>query len=434
MLGRALRKILWTAGLALALSGMTAGIAQAQTLRMWTFLDPNGVEGREVVLKQLIDTFQAEHPGVTVQVEPQVWQQMNDKFLAAHQTGTAPDLIFVSINRLADAIGIGALADLNELIFNDWTPEEIADIDDPYFNYKAEDGRYFFAVSRAQFGICYRKDLLSAAGIDANELKNFKQFIAAAKQLQEVDANGVVTRWGFSQGFGTAGATQIIGLSILMDEQGNVFNEDGTANWATPAGVKALDLYVDMVRGAKITPEQAVSMVADDVYDQFTSGRAVFARCASARVPRLAQALGGFDKVGWMSTPSLDGDDFAPTEIGGWPVAVWSGSQHKELAAEFLELMASKEADALWVKIGLQPPVRPSTVAENAALFEQPEYEYMVAIADGLAHHGWFPPDNAGNGYNQAFYEAVQDVLTNGTPSLEALKKSEDAYNRANRL
>lgn len=434
MLGKALWKRFWIAGLVLALAGLTAGAAQAQTLRMWTFLDPNGVEGREVVLKQLIEQFEAENPGVKVQVEPQVWQQMNDKFLAAHQTGTAPDLIFVSVNRLADAIGIGALADLNELIFDDWSPEEIADIDDPYFHYKAENGRYFFAVSRAQFGICYRKDLLAEAGIDADELKNWDAFIAAAKQLQEVDANGVVTRWGFSQGFGTSGATQIVGLSILMDEQGNVFNEDGTANWATPAGVRAIELYVDTVRESKITPEQAVSMVADDVYDQFSSGRAVFARCASARVPRLAEALGGFDKVGWMSTPSLDGDDFAPTEIGGWPVGVWSGSEHKELAADFLELMASKEADALWVTIGLQPPVRPSTVAENAELFEQPEYQYMIAIADGLKNHGWFPPDNAGNGYNQAFYEAVQDVLTNGTPSLEALQKAEDAYNRANRL
>src|SRR5690606_2137828 len=104
--------------------------AMAQTIRMWTFLNPEGKTGRELVLKKLITGFEAANPGVKIQVEPQVFQQMSDKFFAAHQTKTAPDVIWVHSTRVIDAIKLGSIANLNELIFNKWPKEEIDDIDD----------------------------------------------------------------------------------------------------------------------------------------------------------------------------------------------------------------------------------------------------------------------------------------------------------------
>ena len=74
-------------GLAIAAGGMIADAAQAQTLRMWTFLNPAGTAPREKALAEIIKRFEAANPGVKIAVEPQVWDQMTPKFLAAHRAG-----------------------------------------------------------------------------------------------------------------------------------------------------------------------------------------------------------------------------------------------------------------------------------------------------------------------------------------------------------
>lgn len=44
---------------------------------------------------------------------------MSPKFLAAHNAGNAPDIIWVVTDFLGDAIGSGSLASLNDLFIKD---------------------------------------------------------------------------------------------------------------------------------------------------------------------------------------------------------------------------------------------------------------------------------------------------------------------------
>ena len=107
----------WASRLALAVGvSLAASAASAQNIRMWTFLDPAGKDPREKALTMMIANFEKANPGVKIQVEPQVWQQMTDKFFAAHQTGTAPDVMWVHLRRVPDAIALGSLANLDELL------------------------------------------------------------------------------------------------------------------------------------------------------------------------------------------------------------------------------------------------------------------------------------------------------------------------------
>lgn len=434
MVARILPKSVRVALAAVALTGLAQGV-QAQELRIWTFLDLNGQSGREVAFKQLVDKFEAEHDGVKIAVEPQDWRQLGNKFLAAHQTGTAPDLIWLPLPRIAAAIEAGTLANLDELFIKDWSDEELADVDGPFFQYKANPGEHYVLIGfRSQYGICYRADILNDANIKPQDLQTWDKFIAAAQSLMTRDADGNVTRWGLAQSFIPNGDSANIGMSTILQLQGNVVKEDGTPDWATDAGVRGVQLLVDMVKKYKITPMQAVSMSSDDVYDHFTAGRAVFARCASARVPNLAQALGDAQKVGYMATPSFTEGKWSPTEVGGWSTGVWAGSPNKQLAGEFLELMGSEFADALWVKLGGQIPSRKSTIEKNQEFFADPDNAYMVAVADNMANAGWFPPDNVLFGKNDAILQAVQQVLVNDASPMDALKQSEQEYSRANRL
>ena len=93
----------------------------AQTVvTMWTFLDPAKTSGREVALKSMIDSFEKANPTIKIKVEPQVFSELMAKFLAAHNTGAAPDIIWVNTENMGALMKSGAAADLNELIASKW--------------------------------------------------------------------------------------------------------------------------------------------------------------------------------------------------------------------------------------------------------------------------------------------------------------------------
>lgn len=413
-------------GLILALAAVDAN---AQTIRMWTFLDPSGQTGREIVLKKLIESFEAENPGVNVQVEPQVWQQLSDKFLAAHQTGNAPDVVWMHSSRVMDGIQLGALANLDELFVKNWSEEEIEDIDGALWRYGATSyAHYHIMHSLAAVGQFYRTDLFEEAGIDPASLTTWDKFIEAAQKLTERDASGKVVRWGYGHAYPTVGSNSPIMVNVMLEEQGNIFDENGQAVWATPAGVKGLQLQLDMIRQYRIVPDTAVSLVSDDVYDQFSAGRTAIVRGSSVRLPRAMDALGA-DNVGYLRTPSFTEGKYAPAEVVGWSVGVWEGSEHKELAGRWVEYMSSKEADALWTIEAGMIPIRKSTITEHPEFFGDPKNAFLAVAAEDL-NGGWLAPAGVKGGYYDELNRAFQDVFINNTDPMTALKNAETAYNR----
>lgn len=66
------RKLNWLVrvGLIATLVLLTQTALAGTTIRIWSFLDPAGQSGREKVLKKLIAGFEAQNPGVKIQVEP----------------------------------------------------------------------------------------------------------------------------------------------------------------------------------------------------------------------------------------------------------------------------------------------------------------------------------------------------------------------------
>jgi multiple sugar transport system substrate-binding protein len=403
----------------------------AQTLRVWGQLNPNSTaDPRERVLKKLIGEFEAANPGVKIEVEPQVWQQLSDKFFAAHQTKTAPDVVWVYSPRVVEAVNMGALANLDELFVKNWSQADKDDVDGSFWRLGAKpNAHYQITHSASSAGTFYRVDLFKEAGIDPKSLSTWDKYIAAAQKLTVKDASGTVTRWGLGQAFAVDPAFKPIAFSVLLEKDKQAFDEKGRAVWATPAGVQGLALQTDLVRKHKVTPESAVSAKTDDLYDAFNAGRMAMIRGASVRIPRAMQALGA-DKVGYLKTPSFTEGKYSPIEIVGWSLGVWSGSPHKELAGKFVEFLSSKHADRLWVMEGASVPVRKSTIKENPQFFAEPKNAFLVEVAEEAVDYGWFAPEGLKFGWNEEIMRAAQDVITNNTDPKVAMEKAEAAFNR----
>jgi multiple sugar transport system substrate-binding protein len=402
---------------------------------MWTFLNPNGTSPREVALRDIIADFQTANPDIKISVEPQVWDQMSPKFLAAARAGNAPDITWVVTDMLGETKRSGELADLRPLFINHWTDAERAGRKDAYWDACSDGAKQeCFVLSRNYISILYRRDLLQQAGIDPASLTTWPAFIAAAQKLTVRDAAGQVTRWGFGQAFSEAQADPQMMIPIILGRQGNLFTKDGHPQFATPAGIAALTRQVEMVTKYKVTPPDAVSWTVDDAYEAFASGRAAMIEGASVRVSTM-QAKMGADKVGLMLWPGEDGKQHAPGMVAGWAVGAWSHGKHVAQAAKFLDYLTGKQADPIWIQKAGQLPTTPEGEAASSAYLARPENQYLSVAAEGVAKYGWLvPTDIAAAGFRQALNRAAQAMLTSGATPEVALNAAEQSFIRANHV
>ncbi len=402
-------------------------------IRMWTFLNPEGTDGRGMALKQMLGTFNEKYPNIKVTVEPQTWDVMTGKFFAADKAGNAPDVMWVLQDELGAAIKLGTLEPFENLFLKDWTAEEIADVDDAFWSMGAADGKHYqAALSRNYFGIIYREDLFKEKGIAVP--KTWDELIEAGKKLTEVDAKTGLQRYGLGQAFSVDKADAQIAAGAILAEQGTLFTNDGKANWNNDQVKKAVNMQLDMVRVHKITPETALTSTPEDLYKDFASGKYAMIMGAGVRIAKLkGEVTFAPEAVQMMLLPSFDGSKNSPTPIAGWSVGVWSKSKNKEAAGKFVEHMISPEADKLWVTVGGQVPVRKSTVTSEAAFFKDDKNKYLAVMAEGFANAGWAQPTNfAISGWRIDLNTVAQDVLANGMNLDEALKKAETSFNDRN--
>ncbi len=399
----------------------TAGKTEDITIRMWTFLDPTNKEnGRSVALQQMIDEFEAENPGVKIVVEPQDWATMTGKFLAASTTGDAPDIMWCARDEMYGVLNAGALEPLENLFMGDWTPEEIADVDDAFFQFGERDGKHYtLTLNKNCTGLFYREDLLKEAGLEVPT--TFEELYDTAKALTGTDASGI-QRYGMGMSFSTETNDAQAIVNWLLQENGDLFHEDGTANWANDAGVEAVN-WVKNCIDTGVTPAESVNTTIEDIYTEFAAGKYAMAIASAVRLANL------------RSTASFDGNTIQFTSlpggtiIDGWFVGVWSGSKHKEEAGKFVEKMYSPESDMKWIELGGQAPCRKSTV-ESLEITD--ENKYMEAMIKAFGE-GWLPSNTeAYVGWKLDLNYPVQNVLTENADPLAALKEAEDRFNSNN--
>jgi multiple sugar transport system substrate-binding protein len=391
------------------------------TIRMWTFLDPTNTDnGRSVALKQMMDEFEAENPGVKVVVEPQDWTTMTAKFMAAATTDMAPDLMWCARDELYGVLNAGALEPLENLFMKDWTAEEINDVDDGFFQFGERDGKHYtLTLNKNCTGLFYREDLLEAAGLEVPT--TFDELYDAAVALTGKEESGI-DRYGLGMSFSTESNDAQAIINWLLQENGDLFNDDGTANWANDAGVAAIEWTQKCIDDG-VTPSESVNTTIEDIYTEFAAGKYAMAIASAVRLANLRE------------TASFDGStiQFAPlpgaTIIDGWFVGVWSGSPHKEEAGKFLEKMYSPESDLKWIELGGQAPNRKSTV-ESLEITD--ENKYMEAMLQAFGE-GWLPSNTeAYVGWKLDLNYPIQSVLTDGTDPMKALQDAEKIFNTDN--
>lgn len=298
-----------------------------------------GAEGEK--LPELIDDFEADNPGVTVNVTAIPWDSAHDKFTTAITAGTTPDAAMVGSTWMGEFAGLDAL---------DPTPSEI---DSSAFFEGAQsttmvDGTSYgvpwYVETRLVF---YRTDLAEQAGI-TGPATDWDGLKAMAKAMQ--DKAGAT--WGIGLQAGGTGSWQTV-LPFAWSAGAELSKDDGNAyNFDSPEMLKAVQYYQSFFtdgisdKAAPATPTTEPDFVSGKV-PMFISGPWMMSA---------VETVGGAgfeDKYDVMKIPA---DQVSASFVGGSNLAVFKNTQNRDTAWKLVQWLSEPETQVKWYEISTDLP------------------------------------------------------------------------------
>jgi multiple sugar transport system substrate-binding protein len=324
-----------------------SGIAPAQELTFWHYWD--GANGQ--VLQGLIDRYEEENPGVTIESVFVPGSQLVARLQTAIAGRQTPTMAISDLVAMPLLTSSSVLAPLDDYI-------DASGIDmDDYFQgplvYGLRDGRrYSLPVSASNLGLFWNKALFEEAGLDPEsppetweELKEIAGTIS--------DRTGKVGFELFTQGGeGTSWQWQV----YLWGAGGDVLSEDlGEAAFDSQAGSQALQFWIDLV-------EDGASTVAP--WGLFGRGEAGMVMDGSWMTQFFPMQV-DFELGSAVFPHPEDGEP--ATNMGGEQIFIFEGDDESEQAAwEFIEWFSSSPVQVEWDRgTGFMPVKR--SVAEDPA-------------------------------------------------------------------
>jgi len=369
-----------------------SGIARAQdfsgTIRIWTFLSPEGQSPREVVLRELIDKFTAANPGVTITVESQPFQELETKFVAASAQNRAPDIIWMRDTFLNLVNERGALANLDEHLSEAFRTEALPDLYQVFADKSVIGGtRTSLPLwpSPAQI-LFYRKDALAEVGLEAPPL-TWDEFILVAAKLTSGD------RLGF--GLPTNDNSVSAFINMMTGFGPGIFDAaTGHFDVTGPEAKETAEVVRQLVKAGALSPT-LLNAMGDDIQDQFAAGRFAIVQAFAPRFEQYKKIAAAYDPEQLAVSPWPAFGDRPPAVLLGpyWTVGLSAKSENQEAATAFIESLYTPEASMQWAQVAGLVPDRRSV--QSDPYFDTPEAATINVFDSLLAAPGalTFPPN-----------------------------------------
>lgn len=345
-----LRKVLQLALVGMLVMGLMVSVATSQTIiRHWQGDTPFAVEWVEI----LIERFEKAHPEVKIETEYIPVGNMAQKVMIAIASDTTPDTLKDYIGRMSSWWKHGALESLSGTL----SKEDLQDFYPSLIDLCKMDGQligYPWPLGVRSFGA--NMTLLERAGVaelvpsGENREWSLETFEQAAEKVSQFE--GV-----YGTGFFASGCSGDYHMLGWFQSFGAYLYEDGDhtrTGLNTDAGVRALEWMIDLVDKSVAAPGMA-GTTDDHHVEAFWSGKIGF----GGWVPTEAQAKGNYEsgmidylaEYRLLEFPHVEGVTAPPIFIGNDVASVFKDSEVKELAIEWTQCLASKEALELFIEM-----------------------------------------------------------------------------------
>jgi len=293
---------------------------------------------RTEVLRGMLDAFEAENPGVTIDLVSPPTEQADKTIQQMLQSGKGVDVLEVR------DITVGPFSN------NGWLYDMAGDLeswegwDALTENAQAaavtDGASYFVPYGFYGLSLFYRTDLVEAAGFDGPP-HSWEELLEQASAIQ----NPAENVYGYAFRGGTNGNTNVVAAieAYLVDDldPANAFLlQDGSTIFSAPEAQDAVDTYFALFEQA--SPPSAVSWGYPEMVAGFTNGSTAFL-LQDPEVIATVQASSLTDDQ-WDTAPLLvgpTGKAAQPLAVAGWGVA--EASEHQEEAVELVKFLSSAE-------------------------------------------------------------------------------------------
>ncbi|MFD1713186.1 ABC transporter substrate-binding protein [Amnibacterium flavum] len=292
------------------------------------------VELKEGVMRDLMDRFEADNPGIKVELISNPYAATMEQEIAGAATGTLADVVSINGTTVYDLYEQGAITDLSALM-------EDADFDTDTLvsNDQIDGSTYLVRALNFTYPMYYNTDLLEAAGI--TEIPSTRsEFVAAAEAVTNPDTG----TYAWSLPINVQSPAGFDPQSWLWASGGR-FLDDGTPDFESEDVKDTLAFLQDQYQSGFITPG-AFTQQEQDKVEEFTAGRNGMMIGSLAHIngiresnPDLNFTLGAVPaEDGYTGTRGLAG--------ATWGLGIAENSEHKAEAWKLIEWIMSTDVNA----------------------------------------------------------------------------------------
>ncbi len=337
--------------------------------------------------------FESAHPGVTVEITEGSWSGWDTTFSGFFAAGEGPDII--NLGSEMNTLYGENLADMDAYL-GETAWSDIANFGPALENAKFEGKLRGLPIFTAPRYVFCRTDLMEAAGWTTGTPQNFAQWTEFASTATTIDsATNSLTQQALIPVDAGSMADWQWWLLVYYSLGGELYKADGAPNFDSPEALATTQFMLDM---RKATYGDAVNAVGSRPTGQ---GSVIDVDDATSKdnggvcLAHSGWAAPAFDRPIWENVTIEpfygDPENFPNSKpvvlaFNDW-LAVADYRQNKELAAEWLKLAFSKEANNKWNEtMGLIPARNDSQygyVTESAQLQREAELasKYGVGFA-----------------------------------------------------
>lgn len=333
-----MKLITMLAAAAFAGAAFPAMSQEAVTLKFWD--NQQAESGLSQYQQEAVKRFEAENPNIKVEVTTIPYPEYQQRLLTAVQGGNAPDVSTL------DQIWIGAFAQAGAIMPLDDQAKAAGLTSDKFFkgawdsaNYDGKLWGIPFNVDVWSFSYVNNK-LLKEAGVDPASMVSFDGLKAAAKKLTDTSKG----RYGIGL-FGHKGEDTVVVMdSFIFSNGGKVLDDSGKCALTSPQSVEALAYLQSLVPYA---PKGILNASSGDMRELFLNGSLAMEFWPALEQPTLKKS-----QLDWDFVVGHAPEGKTPIgTYGGWNLAVYQSSQHKEAAWKFVQFLTREDVNGAVVDL-----------------------------------------------------------------------------------
>jgi len=373
----------------------TSGTVNLEWWQFWT--DPT----IKPTIEKMVSDYETNHPNVKINLTDLTWANGHEKIVIAFSSGTAPDIIELGSDWVAEFSSAGKLADITDEIKNDtsqyigWSPGIW------------ENKIYAFPWILGTRVLFVNRDLVKKAGYDENFVPlNWDQMKTLCYKIDSLGKK--------IHGFGSNAAEKHRlykkFLPFFWAAKGRIISEDGEyAVFSSEKAYEALKFYKELNDSCSMIDTQR------RLEDAFLDGKIGMIISGDWLLKRIKNEKPDFNFVTtFIPGPKFPGKSFA----GGEYLAINATSPNKLAALDFIKYLNSPENQLLFCKANYSASPSSKIAAENEFFKDDINLQTFVKQ---LSMSEMTPATPNWVYVEEAIETMLENVLFNDAPIAESL-------------